>query len=144
MSPEMNVGRILAQLERRLAKDDPSLAETMEALNQQFPDNPREEISGSEPETDGRQEEDNRHRWWPIAFTVFAIAILGLFITALLNSNPDQTDKQPGPPQGLAPAVSLYSTQRRSRTEPCRRLPDPSRRDGPSRPTTCPGAAVRA
>ncbi|MBR8638865.1 DUF3040 domain-containing protein [Streptomyces tuirus] len=92
MDPEMNDGRILAQLERRLAQDDPALAETMEALNQQFGDEPGEGAA------DSQQEDDKRHRWWLVAITVFSVlAFLGLFIAALLNSNPDQTDKQPGP-----------------------------------------------
>ncbi|MFI7142336.1 DUF3040 domain-containing protein [Streptomyces massasporeus] len=136
MDPEMNDGRILAQLERRLAQDDPALAETMEVLNQQFGDEPGEGAA------DSRQEDDKRHRWWLVAITVFSVlAFLGLFIAALLNSNPDQTDKQPGPPQGLAPAVSLY-TQHRSRPEPRRRLPDPSHRHRPAtRTTTCAGSS---
>ncbi|MEU8844800.1 hypothetical protein AB0C70_00825 [Streptomyces sp. NPDC048564] len=142
MNPEMNDGRILAQLERRLAQDDPSLAETMEALNQQFANEPDEGTTDSEQENDSLQEEDKRHSWWLITITLFVIiTFLGLFITALLNSNPDQTDRQPGPPQGLAPAVSLY-TQHRSRPEPRRRLPDPSHRHLPTAcATTRPGGS---
>ncbi|MEZ3180896.1 DUF3040 domain-containing protein [Streptomyces pimonensis] len=146
MNPEMNEGRIIAQLERRLAQDDPSLAATMDALNQQFPDEPRGETTNSrqeadsQEETDSRQDEDEGRSWWLITITVFVvIAFLGLFITALLNSNPHHTDKNPGPPQGLASTVSLH-TQQRSRplSEPRRHPADAPRGHRPtSRPTTC-------
>lgn len=63
------------------------------------------------------------------------LAFLGLFITALLNSNPDQTDEQPRPPQGLVPAVSLYTGSARGpgradagRTQATGIRPPPARR----------------
>ncbi|MGW0495961.1 DUF3040 domain-containing protein [Streptomyces sp. NPDC003007] len=158
MNPEMNDGRIIAQLERRLAQDDPSLAALMDALNQQFPDEPGDRTTdcqketGSKQETDSpegtdsHEEEDERHSRWLVAITVFVIiAFLGLFITAVLNSNPQRTDKNPGPPQGLAPAAAVLA-QRRSLPEskPRRRRSDTTlghRTSG--RPTTCPGGCGR-
>ncbi|AMW14552.1 hypothetical protein A4E84_36785 [Streptomyces qaidamensis] len=127
MNPEMNDGRIIAQLERRLAQDDPSLAAVMDALNQQFPDEPRDGTTDSQKETDrqertdrreatdrqegtdSQEEEDERHNRWLITITVFVIIVfLGLFITAVLNSNPHRAGN-PGPPQGLAQAVSVHT-----------------------------------
>ncbi|WP_053762886.1 hypothetical protein [Streptomyces sp. AS58] len=120
----------------------------MDALNQQFPDVPcdgttyREQEADSEEEADSRQEENEGRSWWLIAVIVFAIiAYLGLFIAAVLNSNPHRTDKNPGPPQGLPPAVSLH-TQQRSRPpfEPRRRLTAATRGHRPTgRPTACQG-----
>ncbi|WP_328875554.1 DUF3040 domain-containing protein [Streptomyces sp. NBC_00287] len=105
MNPEMDERRILAQLERRLAEDDPALAATMTALNQQFPDEPKAQ-SGDGDEEVAAEEEKQRNRWL-IATTVFVvIAFLGLFITAILNSNPEPADKDPVPHKGFAPAVS--------------------------------------
>lgn len=146
VNPEMNEGRIIAQLERRLAQDDPSLAATMDALNQQFPGEPSEGTAGSRQETDSydetdsRQEEGEGRSRWPVAVTVFIIiAFLSLFITAVLKSNAHRTDKNPGPPQGLAPAVSVHLQQRsRPPSEPRRRLTDATHGHRPAgRPTTC-------
>ncbi|MER7407884.1 DUF3040 domain-containing protein [Streptomyces sp. NPDC000070] len=123
MNPEMDEERILAQLERRLAQDDPALAATMTALNQQFPEKPGEQSDGGHDE-EATGEEKQRNRWLTAATVFVIIAFLGLFITAVLNSNPQPADKDPVPPKGLAPGVSV-TAQRRSppRSAPRQRLP---------------------
>jgi hypothetical protein len=132
MNPDMDEAGILAQLERRLARDDPELAATMNALNQQFPDDPEAESS------DGHEEEGKRRNWRRTAATVFAIiALLGLFLTAVLNTEPRQADKDPGPTSGLVPGVSVHSQRRSpSRRAPGRRRPSPDVGQLPTDPPT--------
>ncbi|RZB14320.1 DUF3040 domain-containing protein [Streptomyces sp. F001] len=129
MNPEMDEQRVLAQLERRLAQDDPALAATMDALNEQFPD---------EPEAQPADSEEKKRNWRRTAVTVCAIiAFLGLVLTAVLSSNPHPVDKDPPPQKGLVPG-SVH-TQRRSspRTAPRPRGPDPG---GGRLPTDLPAA----
>lgn len=117
MNPEMDDRRILAQLERRLAQDDPELAATMDALNQQFPDDAEAESA------DGLKEAEKQRNWWVTAATVFAvISFLGLFVTAVLNSNAHRSDQDPVPPRG--PGTGTQSERRTpSSTPPRQRLP---------------------
>ncbi|MBC9726339.1 DUF3040 domain-containing protein [Streptomyces sp. TRM68367] len=130
----MNEDRILALLEQRLGADDPALAATMAVLNQQFPDEAGTESSngpGNGP-GNGVNGPDNgaRRRRWLIAATVFAIiAVVGLFLTAVLNTTPRSTDTDPAPTRGLAPAVSAHPRRRRS-------PPAAPRPRGPDMPTT--------
>ncbi|GEC05366.1 hypothetical protein SSP24_30210 [Streptomyces spinoverrucosus] len=128
MNPEMDEERVLAQLERRLAQDDPALAATMDALNEQFPDEPGAQAADSE------EQQRNWRRTAAIACAV--VAFLGLFLTAVFNNNPQQADRDPPPPKGVVPGVSEH-TQRRS---PRRRLREPGRRPLPTDlPTAYPG-----
>lgn len=133
MNPEMDEERVLAQLERRLAQDDPGLAATMDALNEQFPDEPGAQPAGSE---------EKQRNWRRTAAIIFAIvAFLGLFLTAVFNNNPQQADKDPPPPNGLVPGVS-QQTQRRSppRSGPRHRLREPGSGPLPTDlPTAYPG-----
>lgn len=117
MNPEMDDGRILAQLERRLAQDDPELAATMDALNQQFPDKAEAQAA------DGHEEEEKQRNWWVTAVTVFVvIAFLGLFITAVLNTNGHRSDQDPGSPR--SPGTGTQSERRTPpSTPPRQRLP---------------------
>ncbi|MBV7697543.1 DUF3040 domain-containing protein [Streptomyces sp. TRM70350] len=121
MNPEMDEERVLAQLERRLAQDDPALAATMDALNEQFPEEPEAEPAQS------HEEKEKQHDWRRTAATVLAvIAALGLFLTAVLNSSSHQGDRDPPPPKGMVPGVSVQSQRRcPPRTAPRRRRPDP-------------------
>ncbi|MBG0857404.1 DUF3040 domain-containing protein [Streptomyces spinoverrucosus] len=132
MNPEMDEERVLAQLERRLAQDDPVLAATMDALNEQFPDEPEAQPADSE-----EVREKQRH-WRRTAVTVCAvIAFLGLLLTAVLSTNPQPVDKDPPPQKGLVPG-SVH-TQRRAptRTAPRRCRPEPG---GGRLPTDLPAA----
>jgi hypothetical protein len=117
MNPEMDDGRILAQLERRLAQDDPELVATMDALNQQFPDETKTQSA------DGHETQEKQRNWWVTAATVVAvIAFLGLFVTALLNSNAHRSDQDSVPPRG--PGTGTQSERRTpSSTPPRQRLP---------------------
>jgi hypothetical protein len=94
MEPEMDEERILAKIERCLARDDPGLATRMNTLNEQFP----------EGRSDGRE----GRNWRKIAAVVLAVvALVGLILTAML-AKPPPADKDPGRPNGLAPAVSVH------------------------------------
>lgn len=132
MNPDMEEARILAQLERGLARDDPALAATMDALNQQFPGDPETASS------DVHKEEGKRRDWRRIAATVFAIvALLGLLLTAVFNSSPREADEDQGPPSRFVPAVSAH-TQRRfpPKTAPKQRRPRPGAGQLPTDPPT--------
>ncbi|WP_328769834.1 DUF3040 domain-containing protein [Streptomyces sp. NBC_00286] len=117
MNPEMDDGRIIAQLERRLAQDDPELAATMDALNQQFPD------AAQAQSDDGLEEEEKQRNRWVTAATVFAIiAFLGICVTAVLNSDGYRSDQDPGSPR--SPGTGVQSERRTpSSTPPRQRLP---------------------
>ncbi|NNJ05330.1 DUF3040 domain-containing protein [Streptomyces sp. PKU-MA01144] len=120
-------GRILAHLERRLARDDPDLAAIMDALNRQFTDEPRQQAADG-PETDpetGPGDAEKRRNRRMTAVTVLAItAILGLFLTALLNGSPQRADPDPGTPRGPGTGVPTQSEPRFApRTPPRGRRP---------------------
>ncbi|MFE9628993.1 DUF3040 domain-containing protein [Streptomyces sp. NPDC006527] len=123
MNPEMDDGRILAQLERCLAQDDPDLASLMDALNEQFPD----EGAAQSPDghEEGHEKEEKQRNWWMTAVTVFvAIAFLGLFLTAVLNSSPQSAEEDTGPPRGPGAGMSTQSERRsQPRTSPRQRGP---------------------
>ncbi|MFD7282570.1 DUF3040 domain-containing protein [Streptomyces sp. NPDC059862] len=140
MNPEMDDGRILAQLEQRLAQDDPALASIMDALNQQFPDEPEAESP------DGHEEEEKQRNWRLTAPTVFVIiALLGLFLTAVLNHDPHQGDQNPGPPRGPGMGVSTQSERRSPpKTPPRRRFPDRGTGLLPTDPPTAYPGGIRA
>ncbi|MBT2528317.1 DUF3040 domain-containing protein [Streptomyces sp. ISL-99] len=105
----MDDRRILAEMERRLARDDPDLASLMDALNGQFPTGP----------DDGPNDDGDRHDWrWKTAVVFAIVAVVAMILTAILTRPPSPDDNK-GPPNGLAPAVSVL-TQRRA----------PSRTDG--------------
>ncbi|MDG9715609.1 DUF3040 domain-containing protein [Streptomyces sp. DH24] len=137
MNPEMDEARILAQLERRLAQDDPALAATLDALNQQFVDEPTAEPAAVPEGADVPEGREKQRDRWRVAVTAFTIiAFLGLFLTAVLNSPSQDT----GPPRGPGAGVSTQSERRfPARTPPRQRLP----RRGPQLlptdpPTACP------
>ncbi|MEV0966957.1 DUF3040 domain-containing protein [Streptomyces sp. NPDC049910] len=134
-------GRILAHLERRLARDDPGLAATMDALNRQFTDEPRER-SADGPEADrgtGPAEPEKRHNGRMTALTLLAVtAILGLFLTALLNGSPERADPNPGTPRGPGAGVPTQSEPRFAPGTPPR-----GRRPGTAA-DVCPPVRLRA
>ncbi|OEJ28491.1 hypothetical protein AR457_32510 [Streptomyces agglomeratus] len=79
-------GRVLAQIERRLASEDPALAARMSALNEQF--------------QAGRRKEPSRWNWRKrTALAVIIIAIVGLILTVVLSASP--AEDPPPPPNGL-------------------------------------------
>ncbi|WP_367668872.1 DUF3040 domain-containing protein [Streptomyces sp. DT2A-34] len=108
MNPSMDDRRILAEIERRLTRDDPELVSLMDALNHQFPHEP--------DDADDHGAGHGPRRKVIVALLVAALA--GLILTALLTK-PPPADDSPGPPaRGLAPAVAVVTQRRapRSRT----------------------------
>ena len=117
MSPGQNEDRIFAQLERRLLHDDPALAATMAALNDQFSDVTEVRSTASPGDSP-----PPRSRRLTVVAVLTAIAVLGLILTALLNSSPHQAEDDPEPTRGLG--VSTHADRRfAQRTTPRRRSP---------------------
>ncbi|MGW0761211.1 DUF3040 domain-containing protein [Streptomyces sp. NPDC002814] len=103
MNPSMDDRRILAEMERHLARDDPGLVSLMDALNHQFPHD--------QDDADGRDDDAARHsrrRKAAVAFLIIALA--GLILTAILTSSP--ADDTPRPPKSLAVAASVHTRRR--------------------------------
>ncbi|MFG2836962.1 DUF3040 domain-containing protein [Streptomyces zaomyceticus] len=84
MSHPADDERILADIERGLTHDDPALSTMMESLNQQFPGRQERSVKARLSRRDPRL---------VTAVVLAAIALLGLILTAALNSSP-------GPPDG--------------------------------------------
>ncbi|GFH34580.1 DUF3040 domain-containing protein [Streptomyces pacificus] len=138
-------GRILAHLERRLARDDPGLAATMDALNRQFTEEPwaqSADVREPDPGTGPADTEKRRNRKITALALIAVTAVLGLFLTALLSGSPDRADPDPGTPRGPgagvptqseprhAPGAPLRGRRRRTAADACppvRSRPDPSR-----------------
>ncbi|MER5209584.1 DUF3040 domain-containing protein [Streptomyces sp. NPDC002838] len=108
MNPSMDDRRILAEIERRLARDDPELASLLDALNHQFPQEP--------DDADDHGGGHGLRRKVIVALLIVALA--GLILTALLAKPPPADDNQGPPAKGLAPAVAVHTRRRgpRSRT----------------------------
>ncbi|OII63526.1 hypothetical protein BJP40_02800 [Streptomyces sp. CC53] len=98
----MDEDRLLAEIERSLARDDPALDERMSVLGRQFAEGPPPE---PDPE-DGVEHPHGRRRDWRkiVAVVAVVVAVLGLVLTALL-SGPSATVPDQAPPAGLPAAV---------------------------------------
>ncbi|WP_192583662.1 DUF3040 domain-containing protein [Streptomyces albicerus] len=117
----MDDRRILAEIERRLARDDPELASRMDALNHQFPDDQHDagRNDGAADDDGGGGRQGLRRK----AITALLIlALAGMILTAMFTKPPPADDNH-GPPNGPNPAVSVHTQRRgpRSRTAPPRR-----------------------
>jgi hypothetical protein len=116
MNPSMDDRRILAEIERRLARDDPELASLMDALNHQFPHD----------QDDADERNDGERRDWRVkaAVALAILAVVGMILTAIFTKPPPADDNH-GPPNGPAAAVSTRTQRRghRSRTAPEQRRP---------------------
>ncbi len=78
MNPSMDDRRILAEMERHLARDDPELVSLMDALNDQF--------SHNQDDADGRDDDAARHSRRRKAAVVLIIALAALILTAIVTS----------------------------------------------------------
>ncbi|MFD7326963.1 DUF3040 domain-containing protein [Streptomyces sp. NPDC059875] len=95
MSHPTDDRRVLAEIEQRLARDDPELVARMGTLNQQFLHEPEEARPAART---GRRD---RRRVAVILFTL--IAVLGLILTTILgapSSPPPGEDTRPGAHSG--------------------------------------------
>lgn len=105
MNPSMDDRRILADMERRLSKDDPELIALMNSRNSQFPND--------EAADEGVDDSDKQFDWrWKTITAFLIVALVGLILTAAF-AKPSSTDDHHGPPdRGLA-TISVH-TQRRA------------------------------
>jgi anti-sigma-K factor RskA len=112
MNPSMDDRRVLAEIERRLARDDPELVTLMDALNHQFPD--------GDEHTDSRSHDGEQHDWRWKAIVAFALVlVVGLILTAVFSRS-SSTDGNHGPPNSRAPVVSVHVQGRGTRPRPWR------------------------
>ncbi len=93
--PEMDDGSIIAQIERRLAKEDPELASTMKALNLQFSVD-----SQPVPCSDFAADEEECMWWVTAASVLVIIAFLSLFVFAALTGEAQGSYVEPGSLRG--------------------------------------------
>lgn len=101
MNPSMDDRRILAEIERRLTRDDPELVSLMHALNDQFPQD--------QDDVDDRIDGSAQHSWrWKAVMACVILALAGMILTAILNSSPADDDV-PRPPRSLASAASVHT-----------------------------------
>ncbi|WP_149827308.1 DUF3040 domain-containing protein [Streptomyces tailanensis] len=134
MNPSMDDRRILAEIERSLARDDPELVSMMDALNHQFPHEP--------DDADGHNDNGGRPDWRrKVVVALLLVALAGLILTALFAKPPPADDNQGPPAKGLAPAVAVHTQRRgpRTRTGPRPTLPAlrPSASTLPRRTNAC-------
>ncbi|MFC8275302.1 DUF3040 domain-containing protein [Streptomyces sp. NPDC057271] len=99
MSHPADDERILADMERGLTHDDPALSATMETLNQQFP---------GQPERSGRARLSRRDPRLVAAVVLAVIALLGLILTAALNSPPAPPDGEVTRPAAHSAVLTTY------------------------------------
>ncbi|MGP3636976.1 DUF3040 domain-containing protein [Streptomyces sp. 24-1644] len=113
----MDDRRVLAEIERRLARDDPELTSLMDALNHQFTHN---------QDDAGERDGDGERRDWRVkaAVALAILAVVGMILTAIFTRPPPAEDNHV-PPNGLAPAVSMYTQHhgQRSGQAPGQRCP---------------------
>ncbi|UQA94084.1 DUF3040 domain-containing protein [Streptomyces halobius] len=127
--PSKDVRRILAEMERHLALDDPELAARMDALNDllaggadgRSPGRPRDGRAPDDGRTgdgnhtgdDSRADDDRKTRdWrWTVAIVLGVLAVLGMILVGVFTKPPPGDDRQ-GRPQGSS-AVSVSVLTRR-------------------------------
>ncbi|OII70252.1 hypothetical protein BJP39_14195 [Streptomyces sp. CC77] len=103
----MDEDRLLAEIERSLARDDPALDERMSVLGRQFAEGPPPEPDPEDgvEHPHGTRAHGRRRDWRKIvAVVAVVVAVLGLVLTALL-SGPSATVPDQAPPAGLPAAV---------------------------------------
>lgn len=91
MSHSTDDRRVLAEIERRLAHDDPELVALFVTLVQQFPPAPEE------PRPAARPERRRRLRRKPAVIVFALIALLGLILTAVLSAPPSPSPGEDAP-----------------------------------------------
>ncbi|WP_345019212.1 DUF3040 domain-containing protein [Streptomyces shaanxiensis] len=106
MNPSMDDRRILSEIERCLARDDPELVSLMDALNHQFPHEP--------DDADDHGGGHGLRRKVIVALLIVALA--GLILTAILAKPSPSGDNQGPPAKGLAPTVTVHTQRRGPRT----------------------------
>ncbi|MEU6760495.1 DUF3040 domain-containing protein [Streptomyces sp. NPDC046685] len=117
MNFPMDDRRVLAEIERRLTREDPGLASLMAIRNEPIPGDQEDAGAGVRHDVGGHH---GRRRKLAVAFAV--VAILGLLLTAVLSERPAAYEDR-GRLNGPAPAVSVQSRRRghRPRTAPGQR-----------------------
>ncbi|MEU7278499.1 DUF3040 domain-containing protein [Streptomyces sp. NPDC045431] len=111
MNPSMDDRRILAEMERHLAREDPELASLMDALNHQFSDGGDEEAGGDKAP----------HDWhWKLAIVFAVVAVVGMILTAIFSRQAPPDDNK-GPPNGITPAHSVQGRRSTAAGTPMRR-----------------------
>ncbi|MGW6906708.1 CBS domain-containing protein [Streptomyces sp. NPDC054940] len=106
MNPSMDDRRILAEIERCLARDDPELVSLTDTLNHQFPHEPAD--------ADDHGGGHGLRRKVIVALLIVALA--GLILTAILAKPSPSGDNQGPPAKSLAPAVTVHTPRRGPRT----------------------------
>ncbi|MFD1661715.1 DUF3040 domain-containing protein [Streptomyces caeni] len=100
MNPSMDDRHILAEMERRLSRDDPELATLLQTLNRQFTDS--QDDTGS-----GHDDSGARFDWrWKAGIALAIVAMTGLLLAALVTASPPADDNH-GPLSGHAAAASV-------------------------------------
>ncbi|MET7755846.1 DUF3040 domain-containing protein [Streptomyces sp. NPDC005389] len=106
MSHSTDDRRVLAEIERRLARDDPDLVALFATLIQQFPPVPEE------PRPAARTERRRRLRRKPAVILFVLIAVLGLILTALLSAPSSPSPGEDAPPSGTRSGSLLHPSGR--------------------------------
>ncbi|WP_107288546.1 DUF3040 domain-containing protein [Streptomyces sp. NBRC 110611] len=117
--PSKDDRRILREMERHLALDDPELTARMEALNDQFAVGADGRDAGRSPAratghgwggADDRTGEKHKPRdWrWTVAIVLGVLALIGMILVGIFTK-PPPGDGNPGRPQGSAPAPSVLA-----------------------------------
>ncbi|MCP9960026.1 MULTISPECIES: DUF3040 domain-containing protein [Streptomyces] len=110
MASGMDENRLLAEIERLLARDDPGLEARMSELTRQFADDPPAPGAAPPggPDGDDGDGQARRERDWRkvLALVAVVVAVVGLLLTAILTQPPGSgTGPPPGSPAGLPAAT---------------------------------------
>ncbi|WP_149181935.1 DUF3040 domain-containing protein [Streptomyces sp. TRM49041] len=106
MASGMDEDRLLAEIERLLAREDPDLDARMSALGRQFTGEPPE--PSGHADTGGVRRGRGRRRDWRkvVAVVAVVVAVVGLVLTAVLMQPADSGSDQL-PPAGMPAAVAF-------------------------------------
>lgn len=105
MSHPADDERILADMERGLTHDDPALSATLETLNQQFTGQPERAVP---PERSAKAPLSRRDPRLVTAVILAVIALVGLILTAALNSSPPPPDGEITRPAAYSAVLTAY------------------------------------
>ncbi|WP_405956607.1 hypothetical protein [Streptomyces phaeochromogenes] len=113
MSSSEDDMRVLAEMERRLRRDDPGLVTLLDALNEQFLyDEDADDTPDGNDDSEG-EDGSGGHDWrWHVIVVFLVVLTVSLILTLVLNRSPSAPDG-PATSNGRGPLLDTAASVQR-------------------------------